>query len=87
MQNQAVPPDDEIERQMPEGDQITLTSKRIAIVRANGSFTNATIEALGVPHKPEAGWAKALIGTTISREKFKAALVGKYIYRKKRDRE
>jgi len=49
---------------------IKLTSELIDSCRtANGGFTKAQIESLGL--NPKSKWKKKAIGTTISRQKFK----------------
>ena len=69
---------------MPEGSQITLTHSLIDKCRANGAFTNATLNALGIEGPLRAGWVERLVGKTIPREAYREARTGKYIYRQKR---
>lgn len=70
-------------RLMPEGwfqgtapDEVVLTRELIDQLRTNGSFTTATIKALGLPRRPPKGWAQALIGTKMPRSVYEAALKG-----------
>ncbi len=75
----------DVESEMPGGDLITLTIGLVNRCRANGSFTNATVDALGVPPgKLQTGWCRRLEGRVISREQYRAALLGRYIYGAKR---
>lgn len=74
----------DIDLQMPpEGPEIILTHELLARCRANGAFTSATIEALGVAPNLTHGWVGRLVGTSITRERFRSALAGKYIYAKR----
>lgn len=66
----------------PDGDQIVLTYDLVQACRANGSFTNATLRALGMRKSLiVAGWPMRLIGKVISREQFKEAQEGRFIYK------
>lgn len=57
-------------------EEILLTRDLVNRLRTNGSFTTATIKALGLPRRPPKGWAQALIGTKIPRSVYEAALKG-----------
>jgi hypothetical protein len=61
-------------------DEIVLTQELVNCLRTNGSFTSATIKALGLPGIPVKGWAQALVGTRMPRAIYEKALagVGKY---------
>lgn len=48
--------------------------------RANGSFTNATLNAFGLVKPLRHGWVNTLIGKPLSREQYHAAKEGKYHY-------
>lgn len=75
----------DIERDMPLGDgPITLTRDLLNRCRTNGAFTSATTDALGLAGPLVAGWGERLIGTEISRESYRRALTGRYIYAKLR---
>ena len=72
---------------IPEGwyqgtsqEEVVLTKHLVDQLRTNGSFTTATIVALGLPRRPPKGWAQALIGTKMPRHVYESALagVGKY---------
>lgn len=70
--------------QMPDGETIILTVELVNACRANGSFTNSTLNALGVPAPLVSGWIHGLVGKPISRESYQNALKGRFIYREKR---
>lgn len=57
-------------------DEVVLTRELVDQLRTNGSFTTATIKALGLPRRPPKGWAQALIGTKMPRSVYEAALKG-----------
>lgn len=66
---------------IPDGDPITLTKDLINACRANGSFTNATVRAFGLTRKDmKHGWVGRLGGTTITREAYRQAQEGRFIY-------
>lgn len=67
---------------IPDGDLIVLTKALIDNCRANGSFTNATLRALGM-NKGDMikGWAIRLEGVAMPREQYRLAVEGKFIYR------
>lgn len=70
-----------VEANMPQGDApVSLTKPLIDSCRANGAFTNATIRAFGLKSPLIEGWPGRLIGTEISRDQFRKALEGKFIY-------
>jgi hypothetical protein len=69
---------------MPDGEgDIVLTLELVNACRANGSFTNATLNALGLCKPLVTGWVSRLLGTTISREDYRRALGGRFVYREK----
>jgi hypothetical protein len=75
-------PHSEDDIQIPDGDgPIVLTMELIDKCRANGSFTNATMRAFGITYKPKSGWVDSLVGKTFSRQDYKAALEGRFIYK------
>lgn len=77
-----VVPHEESEIVMPDGDPIVITNEMLNSCRAHGSFTNATLRAFGLKRKDvTSGWGSRLIGTTISREKYREAQEGKFIYK------
>lgn len=81
LKQHTVIPHSEDEVKMPDGDQIVLTPDLINACRANGSFTNATLRAFGLKKPLISGWGGRLVGTVMSREKYRQALEGKFIYR------
>src|SRR6185295_16244423 len=80
-----IKPHDEsqIEAEMPPEDPIILSRELLNRCRTNGVFTTSTVEALGLSGRLEKGWVGRLCGTTVSRDKFRAALCGRYIYSKR----
>jgi len=68
---------EEVEAMMPPGVMpVTLTQELIARCRTNlGAFTTATILALD-PADNVVGWPARLIGKTISRDQYRAAIEG-----------
>jgi hypothetical protein len=76
------PPAVNVEADMPPGDgPITLTEELVERTRTPaGSWTNASLRALGQKAPLIAGWPARLRGTTISREAYRAALVGRSWY-------
>lgn len=68
-----------IEDDMPCGNwPITLNMKLIDIcMTARGGYSGETLRALGVGINPKSGWRKRLIGTVISRDSFRLALIGR----------
>lgn len=75
-------PHGSIESEMPPGDPIVITRELIDLCRTNGSFTAATIRALGVPIPPKKGWGRRLIGKRMTRNEFRAVLEARYVYAK-----
>jgi len=68
---------------VPTGN-VALTKSLIDECRTNGSFTNATINALGITRVTMTrGWCQRLVGTKITQEQYKAALAGRGVYRDK----
>ena len=67
---------------MPTGENIILTKEMVytTLRTKAGGFTGATQAALGVPSRPERGWARELVGKTITRSSFRKALEGRAIY-------
>jgi hypothetical protein len=79
-----IPHDPTKDSEMPPGETIMLTRELINNCRANGSFTNATLKALGLTWAMmKSGWAHRLQGQTISRDQYRQALEGRFIYRDK----
>ena len=73
--------------QIPDVDPIILTKALIDRCRANGSFTNSTLNALGVTRElMVSGWTFRLEGKSLSREQYRKAVEGKFIYRERRAR-
>lgn len=69
------------EKDMPEGEAITLTDDLIARCRTNGAFTSATVRAFGlIPGNEARGWPARLVGKVLTREQFRQALRGRHIY-------
>lgn len=77
---QIVIPHSDSDMEIPSEENITLTKELIDKCRANGSFTSATMRAFGVVGKPEKGWTRRLIGKSITRDQYKAAAEGRFIY-------
>ncbi len=73
---------EEVDAQMPDGPLILLTRVLVNRCRANGAFTSATVDAFGVREDLTHGWVNRLIGKTMTREQYRTALEGKYIYAK-----
>lgn len=74
-------PHDESLLQIPNSETITLTPELIDNCRANGSFTNATLRALGMTKSTMTrGWVQNLVGKILSRERYKEAARGKFVY-------
>jgi len=71
--------DEEIEALMPPEDPIVLTHELVNRTRVNGSFTSATIRALGITNMIK-GWPSSLWGQAISRQQYREALRGRHIY-------
>lgn len=73
----------EVNADMPCGDspEIELTHELIEKCRtAAGAFTNASLRHFGLVFPLITGWPIRLIGQKVTREKFKAALEGRYLY-------
>lgn len=69
------------DKDMPLGDPIILTQELIARCRTNGAFTSATVRAFGlIPGKEQKGWTFRLVGSAMTREKYREALRGRHIY-------
>jgi len=59
---------------------MTLTKQLIdACRRDNGTFTKATIQAIGLSWPMQKGWIHRLIGTEITEERYRQALEGRGI--------
>lgn len=69
-----------VARDMPDGDPIVLTRSLVERCRTNGSFTNEALRCLGVRRPLVSGWPGRLVGKVISREEYRNALRGRYIY-------
>lgn len=66
---------------IPDGEIITLTKELVDRCRANGSFTNATLRALGITKATMTqGWPIRLEGKQMTREQYTQAQQGRYIY-------
>lgn len=73
----------EVESHMPPNDGKPIVLDRELMIRLRTDkygFTNATLRVLGIKAPLVAGWVGRLYGTEISREQFKAALEGRYIF-------
>lgn len=75
----------DVSREMPPGDgNIILTNELINRTRTNGSFTTTTLRALGVASTHmKSGWVSKLIGASLPRERYRAALQGRFCYARK----
>lgn len=69
---------------VPAGDVLILTREMINAVRTNGSFTNATLNALGLKFPLASGWVGRMVGLPINREDYLAAIEGIGHYRVKK---
>ena len=71
----------EIEAKIPDGDPITLTREHIVGFKTEmGGYSYNTVTALGLEWgNLVAGWTYRIIGTQISRDGFRKALIGRYI--------
>lgn len=66
---------------VPDMDSFPLTQELIDKCRANGSFTNATVRAFGMTRSTMTkGWIFRLVGTTITKENYRAAQEGRFMY-------
>lgn len=83
MRRPYVIPHSESELNLPEGDQIILTQELIECCRTErGGYTSATIAAFGLTFETmQVGWPRRLIGKRLSRDQYRAALEGRYVYR------
>lgn len=66
--------------EMPEGDPIVLTMELLNRCRANGAFTNETLRAFGLKRPLVKGWVVRMLGKSVSREDYKKALDGQFVY-------
>ena len=63
------------------GDKVVLTRELINACRANGSFTNATLRALGMRRSNMMpGWPARLVGKEMSKDDYRKACEGKFLY-------
>lgn len=70
-----------VDRDMPPGNQIVLTLELIDLCRTNGAFTSATVRAFGLdPGRLVAGWPRSLVGSVLTREQFREAMLGRHRY-------
>lgn len=77
-------PHNEGDIQIPDCDPIILNKSLLSNCRANGSFTSATLAALGLTKATlTSGWGKRLFGTSIPRDQYRKAVEGKFIYNTK----
>lgn len=60
-------------------DPVKLTDQLISNTCMNGSFTSATVLALG-PDDMSKGWLDRLVGKELSLARYKQALMGRFIY-------
>lgn len=67
---------------IPDSDPVILTSRLVEMCRTEkGGFTNSTLDSLNVPRRGMTrGWAKRLIGTSVSRENFIKAVNGRIVF-------
>lgn len=73
--------DEELEKQIPEGDPVIMTGELLDRCRTNGSFTNATLRALGMTSATMVkGWTHQFKGKLMPRKQYKAALKGRWVY-------
>jgi hypothetical protein len=81
-----------VEADMPAGEEIVLTRALIRKCQANGSFTTATLKALGFTdvRNMKSGWTRELEGKTVPRAVLYEAMRGRHLYSpstlKKRDK-
>lgn len=76
-----VVPHEPVDKDMPEGESITLTKPLIRACMTSGTFTNATLRAFGVTRATMvAGWPSRLVGTILTRQQYRDALEGRFIY-------
>lgn len=68
---------------IPDCDPVILTQELLDNCRANGAFTNATLNALKIHRPLRAGWVARLINTSVSLEQYRQAVEGRYTYRAK----
>jgi hypothetical protein len=74
---------DSVVDDMPPGDPIMITEEILDKCRANGSFTTATVLALGLrPGGLKKGWALDFIGRSMSRAQLLKVMGGRHIYAK-----
>lgn len=74
---------DSVVNDMPAGDPIIITEAILDLCRANGSFTSATIRALGLsPRGLKKGWASDIIGKPMPRDQLIRVMGGRHIYAK-----
>lgn len=74
---------DSVVNDMPPGDPIIITEAILDLCRANGSFTTATVQALGLkPRELKKGWALDFIGRPMSRAQLLRVMGGRHIYAK-----
>jgi hypothetical protein len=78
-----VTPHTEAEIGLPAGEVFTLTRSLIDACRVNRTFTVATMKAFGFTEMPEDGWISRLVGKVLTREQYRSALEGRFIFRDK----
>lgn len=73
----------EVLADMPEGTGDIMVTKELVdlCMTKAGGFTNETLRHLGVTAPLIKGWRFGLVGKIISREKYQAALAGRYMMR------
>lgn len=68
---------------MPNGTGPIILTKQLVFncsTGNHGGFTSATTLAFGLSGKLKSGWKKRLEGTTVSRDTYRKALDGRFIY-------
>lgn len=70
---------------LPNGETFTLDCNLVAAcLTLRGGFTNATITAFEVPVPLVSGWRQRLYGKVVTREQYKRALEGRFVFGQKR---
>jgi hypothetical protein len=81
----------QVQNDMPADDGKPLILDHNLVIRLRTEkygFTNATLRAIGIKYPLIAGWVHRLNGTVITRDQYRAALEGRYIFNSgKLDRE
>lgn len=69
---------------IPDGSQFILTEKLLKALETNGTFTSATLHAIGMRHPLLKGWKRRIVGKAISRDIYLDALGKRGVYAGKR---